>query len=237
MPTVVDTILRAMAGAFPDRVAAAHHGIYGVHTVFGMNPDTGERFHNLDTVTGGWGGSAHSDGPGPFRSAAHGDVPDISVEMQEALYPYRIEAKQIRTDSAGPGRHRGGIGVEKRYRFLHPCSIVTKFDRAGCPPWGLRGGAEGRPGYVEIERVSGERERFYKGERLLQPGDVVNFVSGGGGGYELPFARDPAQVAADVREDYVSREAAASDYGVAINADGEVDDAATAKLRAIRGKP
>ncbi len=237
MPTVVDTILRAMAGAFPDRVAAAHHGIYGVHTVFGMNPDTGERFHNLDTVTGGWGGSAHSDGPGPFRSAAHGDVPDISVEMQEALYPYRIEAKQIRTDSAGPGRHRGGIGVEKRYRFLHPCSIVTKFDRAGCPPWGLRGGAEGRPGYVEIERVSGERERFYKGERLLQPGDVVNFVSGGGGGYESPFARDPAQVAADVREDYVSREAAASDYGVAINADGEVDDAATAKLRAICGKP
>lgn len=237
MPTVVDTILRAMAGAFPDRVAAAHHGIYGVHTVFGMNPETGERFHNLDTVTGGWGGSAHSDGPGPFRSAAHGDVPDIPVEMQEALYPYRIEAKQIRSDSAGPGRHRGGIGVEKRYRFLHPCSIVTKFDRAGCPPWGLRGGAEGRPGYVEIERATGERERFYKGERLLQPGDVVNFVSGGGGGYESPYTRDPAQVAADVREDYVSREAAAIDYGVAINADGGIDDAATAKLRAARGKP
>ena len=81
-------------------------------------PETGERFHNLDTVTGGWGGSARGDGPGPFRSAAHGDVPDIPVEMQEALFPYRIEAKQIRTDSAGPGRHRGGIGVEKRYRFL-----------------------------------------------------------------------------------------------------------------------
>jgi len=234
MPTVVDTILRAMAGAFPDRVAAAHHGIYGVHTVFGINPETGERFHNLDTVTGGWGGSARSDGPGPFRSAAHGDVPDIPIEMQEALYPYRIEAKEIRTDSAGPGRHRGGTGVEKRYRFLHPCSIVTKFDRAGCPPWGLRGGAEGRPGYVEIVRASGEKERFYKGERLLQPGDEVLFVSGGGGGYEAALERDPAAVAADVREGYVSRTAAAEDYGVVISRDCEVDAAATNDLRASR---
>jgi N-methylhydantoinase B len=234
MPTVVDTILHAMAGAFPDRVAAAHHGIYGVHTVFGMNPQTGERFHNLDTVTGGWGGSARADGPGPFRSAAHGDVPDIPIEMQEALYPYRIEAKQIRTDSAGPGRHRGGIGVEKRYRFLSPCSVITKFDRAGCPPWGLRGGGEGRPGYVEIVRTTGSTERFYKGERQLQPGDVIHFVSGGGGGYETPLERDPVAVAADIREGYVSREAAASDYGVVVDDELKVDVAATTALRASR---
>lgn len=237
MPTVVDTILHAMAGAFPDRVAAAHHGIYGVHTVFGVNPQTGERFHNLDTVTGGWGGSARADGPGPFRSAAHGDVPDIPVEMQEALFPYRIEAKEIRTDSAGPGRHRGGVGVDKRYRFLSPCSVVTKFDRAGDPPWGLRGGGQGRPGYVEIARASGETERFYKGERQLQAGDVVHFVSGGGGGYESALARDPAAVAADVREGYVSREAAQSDYGVVLAGDLTLDTAATAALRAARGGP
>jgi N-methylhydantoinase B len=232
MPTVVDTILHAMAGAFPDRVAAAHHGIYGVHTVFGMNHETGERFHNLDTVTGGWGGSARADGPGPFRSAAHGDVPDIPVEMQEALFPYRIEAKEIRTDSAGPGRHRGGIGVEKRYRFLSPCSVVTKFDRVGDPPWGLRGGGQGRPGYVEIVRSGGSTERFYKGERQLQAGDVVHFVSGGGGGYEPALARDPAAVATDVREHYVSREAARSDYGVVLTSDLTVDAVATNELRA-----
>ena len=122
MPTVVDTILHAMAGAFPDRVAAAHHGIYGVHTVFGKNPETGERFHNLDTVTGGWGGSARSDGPGPFRSAAHGDVPDIPVEMQEALFPYRIEAKQIRTRLGGSRppsrRHRRGEALSLSLAML-----------------------------------------------------------------------------------------------------------------------
>lgn len=115
--------------------------------------------------------------------------------------------------------------------------MVTKFDRVGDPPWGLRGGGRGRPGYVEIARASGETERFYKGERQLQAGDVVHFVSGGGGGYESALARDPAAVAADVREGCVSREAAQSDYGVVLARDLTVDAAATAALRAARSKP
>ena len=151
-----------------------------------MNPETGERFHNLDTVTGGWGGSALGDGPGPFRSAAHGDVPDVPVEMQEALYPYRLEAKELRPDSAGPGRHRGGVGVEKRYRFLAPCHVLTKFDRSGCAPWGC---GDATPGFVELVRANGETDRFYKGEREVNAGDVLRVVSGGGGGYERVHTR------------------------------------------------
>lgn len=231
MPTVVDTILHALAGAFPERVAAAHHGIYGVHTLFGVNPETGERFHNLDTVTGGWGGSARGDGPGPFRSAAHGDVPDVPVEMQEALYPYRLEAKMLRVDSAGPGRHRGGVGVEKRYRFLAPCHVLTKFDRSGCAPWGLRGGDAGAPGFVELVRANGEMERFYKGEREVGPGDVLRIVSGGGGGYEPAFTRDVAAVASDIALGYITREHAASNYGVILDTAGAVDVTATARRR------
>ena len=114
--------------------------------------------------------------------------------------------------------------------------MVTKFDRAGDPPWGLRGGGPGRPGYVELVRASGGTERFYKGERQLQAGDVVHFVSGGGGGYEPALARDPAAVATDVREDYVSREAARSDYGVVLTGDLKVDAVATNELRASLGK-
>jgi N-methylhydantoinase B len=234
MPTVVDTILKAMASAFPDRVAAAHHGIYGVHSIFGSLPKTGERFHNLDTVTGGWGASARDDGPGPFRSAAHGDVPDVPIEMQEALYPFRVESKRLLSDTGGPGNHRGGVGVEKQYRFLHPCHVLTKFDRGGCPPWGLDGGGQGKSGYVELTRADGQSERFYKGEREVGPGDVLRIVSGGGGGFGPPFERDPSAVASDVALGYVTRDRAASDYGVVIKPDGNVDAAETAKLRRDR---
>ena len=105
IPTVVDTILRALAEALPARAAAAHHGTYGVHTLLGRLPH-GELFANLDTATGGWGATAEEDGAFPLRSNAHGDVPDIPVEMQEALYPFRLLGKRLRPDSGGPGRRR-----------------------------------------------------------------------------------------------------------------------------------
>ena len=175
IPTVVDTILRAMGQALPDRAVAAHHGIYGVHSLFGRLPDSGERFFNLDTVTGGWGASATVDGAGPFRSNAHGDVPDVPVEMQEALFPYRLTAKALIADSGGAGRHRGGLGVEKQYRFAHPCHVIAQFDRVACPPWGLEGGqARGSSGQMQIILAAdGTEEVFFKGERELRPGDEL----------------------------------------------------------------
>ena len=231
IPTVVDTILRAMGQALPDRTVAAHHGIYGVHSLFGTLPDSGERFFNLDTVTGGWGASATLDGAGPFRSNAHGDVPDVPVEMQEALFPYRLTAKGLIADSGGAGRHRGGLGVEKQYRFAHPCRVIAKFDRVACPPWGLEGGQAGSSGQVQIIRADGTEEVFFKGERELRPGDELRVRSGGGGGYGDPFDRPVDAVEADVRAGYVTVGQARALYGVVFSADLSVDPAATAALR------
>jgi N-methylhydantoinase B len=235
IPTVVDTILRAMGQAMPDRAVAAHHGIYGVHSLFGALPDSGERFFNLDTVTGGWGASASMDGPGPFRSNAHGDVPDVPVEMQEALFPYSLVAKELLPDSAGAGRHRGGLGVEKRYRFKFPCHLIVKFDRVACPPWGLEGGLPGSPGRVRIIRADGSEEIFFKGERELGPGDELRVSSGGGGGYGDPFDRPVEAVVADIRAGYVSVKQSHEIYGVVLAADLSVDAEATAALRARQG--
>jgi len=221
VPTVVDTILRALSQAWPERSAAAHHGIYGVHSFYGRDPVSGELFQNLDTVTGGWGATAEEDGPGPFRSNGHGDVPDIPSEMQEVFYPYRIEAKRLRPDSGGPGRHRGGPGVEKVYRILHPCQMVVAFDRGGCPPWGLMGGGPGQRAGVEILRASGERETVMKGERALQAGDRVRVLSAGGGGYGPPGERSLEAVVQDLRLGYVTREGAERDYGVVIDDSGQ----------------
>jgi N-methylhydantoinase B len=91
---------------------------------------------------------------------------------------------------------------------------------------------QGMPGYVELVRADGEVDRFYKGERVVGAGDILKVVSGGGGGYEPAFARDPAAVASDVKFGYVSRESAASDYGVVIGTDGGVDQRRTVELRA-----
>jgi N-methylhydantoinase B len=232
IPTVVDTILRALGEALPEGASAAHHGTYGVHTVFGRLPN-GELFTNLDTATGGWGAASEEDGAFPLRSNAHGDVPDIPVEMQEALYPFLLIGKALRPDSGGPGRRRGGLGVEKTYRILSPCKVSLKFERGECPPWGLMGGGAGATCFVEILRENSDVLRVWKGTYALEAGDRMRIVSGGGGGYGPPWERETERVLADLAAGYVTPAHAAEAYGVILAPDGALDVARTEPRRAV----
>ncbi len=231
IPTVVDTVLRAMAPAFADKVAAAHHGTYGVHVFHGTSPVTKAPFFHLDTAVGGWGGAIDEDGYGPSRSNVHGDTSDVPIEMQEAFYPFRFESYQLRADSPGPGEHRGGIGVEKRYMITAPCMLTLKIDRTKCAPWGLAGGKAGKTPDVKIHRADGSIRETFKGTHGLGPGDRVLIGTGGGGGYGLPWRRDPEQVRRDVMLGYVSRQAADELYGVVLTDGGDVDARRTERRR------
>jgi N-methylhydantoinase B len=230
--SVVDTILSAFSEALPDRIPAGHHGIYGTHTITGVNEKTGARFLCLDAMSGGWGAFPDADGPGPYRSTTHGDVRDVPVEIQEALYPYRIEAKRLRPDTGGAGKFRGGLGIEKVYRFLQPLTLMNKMDRTRCPPWGLAGGGPARTAGGEVRRASGEVDVLRKGKMEMAPDDVVVVSSGGGGGHGPAHQREVARVLRDISEGYVSVEGAERDYGVVLRADGSLDEAATAARRA-----
>jgi N-methylhydantoinase B len=236
IPTVVDTVLCALAGAFPTRVAAAHHGNYGVHAFHGISPQTGRQFFNLDTICGGWGASAQMDGYGPSRSNAHGDTSSVPVEMQEALCPYLFQSYSMLQDSGGPGRFRGGLGVEKVYRMTGPCHLNLKFERTKCPPWGLDGGKQGMVSDVQIRRVGGDVLHVLKGFHSLGPGDVVVVHTAGGGGFGPPWEREVSRVVDDVHLGYVSHAAAQKDYGVVVRYDGIPDMDATSRLRSAMAK-
>ena len=121
-PTIIDTIIKALEKAAPDRVAGAHFGTYSSVRFFGHRPD-GSLFNCIDSGHGGWGACATHDGAGPFRTMAHGDTRIIPLELQEAIYPWRYEELSLREDSGGAGRHRGGMGFRKRYRILAPCKL------------------------------------------------------------------------------------------------------------------
>lgn len=231
IPTTVDTILQAMAEPFPDRVAAAHHGTYGVHAFHGVSAVTGEPFFHLDTSVGGWGASCDMDGYGPSRSNVHGDTSDVPIEMQEAYYPLRFTSYKLRCDSGGPGEFRGGLGVEKTYLITGPCKITLKIDRTKCGPWGIAGGGEGKVSEVDIFRRNGSHIRSFKGTYDVDDGDRIVIRTGGGGGYGFAWRRDIERVKSDVRLGYLSLSSALLDYGVAFNEALEVDSEATAVRR------
>jgi N-methylhydantoinase B len=213
LPTVIDTILKALAPALPDRIPAAHKGDMGGCSIGGFRPD-GRRFLLMNIFGGGWGGRPHEDGESASVSICQGDVRSAPVELQEIQYPFMIERFALRTDSGGAGQHRGGLGVELTYRALQKAITNVNCERTKDPPWGLHGGRPGAVNEAVLIRRDGSAERLKKATGVpMEPGDRLTFLTAGGGGFGDPHARDPAAVADDVAKGYVSVEAARRDYG------------------------
>jgi N-methylhydantoinase B len=215
MPTVIDTILKAMAPALPDMIPAAHKGDMGGCSFYGARED-GSRFLLMNIFGGGWGGRPHEDGEAAAVSVCQGDVRNTPVELQEIRYPFLIETHALREDSGGAGQYRGGAGVVLGYKCLVRCQVNINFERTKIPPWGLHGGASGHSNYAVISRADGSPdEKVLKGTQIaLQPGDVVTFYTAGGGGYGDPRKRAREAILSDLAEGLVSEEAARRDYGV-----------------------
>lgn len=234
LATVVDTIIATVGQVAPERVAAGHFGCVGLYGWSGVT-NNGRPFNFFDTLHGGFGGSAHGDGAGPHKTIRHADNKDIPVETIEALYPLRVERYEWAQDSAGAGRHRGGMGINKSFRALADCKFNSAFDRTACPPWGLNGGLSARPQGGEIESVDGQRRAVLKTSGIpLLAGECVHVHTGGGGGYGSPLERDPEAVRLDVLRRYVSRTAAREVYGVVLDDRDEVDVQATEARRGAR---
>jgi len=212
IPTVVDTILRALATCLPDRIPAAHHGTYSVHVIDG-HTEEGDLFQHIESAAGGWGAFCDRDGGGPFRSMAHGDTLEVPVELQESSHPYLIEYVRLRADSGGPGCHRGGLGLEKAYRMKVQGRLTTSIERTACPPWGLAGGGAGMTGRVDVERADGTHLTLLKGETKLSAGDRVLLTTAGGGGFGDPKTRKADAIEHDLSQGYISAEVALQVYG------------------------
>jgi N-methylhydantoinase B len=135
------------------------------------------------------------------------------VEVWEAKNPWMVEHAELAPDSAGAGRYRGGLGCDYRIRVLEDCWVTPTLERTKTAPWALAGGREGRPNAGVIHYPDGSRGPLGKATGMRVPrGAVVEVRGGGGGGYGPPAERSADAVLADVREGYVSEEAARRDY-------------------------
>jgi N-methylhydantoinase B len=226
---LVDVIFRALLPALPERLPAGTKAMM-CHAGFGgVDPETGSYTCFLETFGGGYGGRHRSDGPDAVQT--HGqNTENAPVEETELNYPVRVARLSLVDDSDGAGRFRGGLGLRKDYLFDRPTTFTVLADRTAAGPWGVRGGAAGRPAEYALIRGGVETPLPAKGTVELRAGDVVSYRTCGGGGYGPAEERDPALVLRDVLEDKVSRERARAVYRVAI-VGNRVDEAATAELR------
>lgn len=198
-----------------------------------------------DWMAGGWGGRSTKDGSSATAPVFGVGLAVQACEGQERLTPVLTTMHQIGTDSGGPGRFRGGCGVEKGGTLTDADNTVMSYccDRARSITWGIEGGLPSIPHGVWLNKDTG-------GEKFLgsifssvpvEPGDTFFRPSAGGGGFGDPLERTAEEVLEDVIDDYVSVERAAEDYGVVIiPIDPELDqyeidrDATLAKRAWIR---
>ena len=144
-----------------------------------------------------------------------------------------IEHYGYRPDTGGPGKHRGGVGVSRAYRFLAPTSAISILYKTISPPWGLEAGRPAKPNRIVVNPGTEAEQVKGGGLNQLAAGEVLVNDTGGGGGWGDPFERDPEAVADDVRNGFVSLGAARTDYGVVLDETTlAVDVAATAGARA-----
>jgi N-methylhydantoinase B len=235
----MEAIVDALSAARPD-MALASSGIVHLYALSGVRSGPGAAAAPWLVMAmdfGGLGARATCDGPdatGAFVLGGRTAV--LQVEPYEAQYPVMIEHVRPRIDSGGAGEHRGGLGIDTRMRLLDTAELVVRGDRMVLPPPGRAGGEPGEAGFWHIERVNGTVDALAHRQShvRLAAGDVFRIGTSGGGGLGAPVARDPEEVARDVRERRVSRERARADYGVVVDEDGMVDRGATDELRGAR---
>lgn len=223
-----DVLAGLLGQCQPDFLAAAGFSS-SPHLMYSGTNTAGDWFQLYQIGFGGVPGRPLGDGfDGHSMWPSFTNVPN---EFLEAYYPLRVEAYESIPDSGGAGTHRGGNGIRASYRLLEPGEVSIHDDRWFTHPWGALGGDPGERGHKVL--VSGETETRLAAKCdhvRVQPGDVLEYVTWGGGGWGDPLERDPELVALDVARGLVTA-GGADAYGVAFDADGAIDVRATEARR------
>jgi N-methylhydantoinase B len=213
----VELILKALAQGMPDRLAASSGGDVPGFMMVGIHPDTGQLFAVSNNDPVGWGATREHDGMNAATHVSGSTGRMTPIEVLEARTGMFFERFEMRTDSGGAGRHRGGAGLRRDIRFVTAGEFLSVIKKTKSAPWALDGGAQPDPNQV-IVFPGTERERRVSTKRTpVVPGDRITLLTAGGGGHGDPRLRDPDAVREDIAEGYVSPAAARDVYGIDVD--------------------
>jgi N-methylhydantoinase B len=227
---MTDCIFGALAMMLPDRVMAAGDGGNTGISIGGYYADR-RPFIYVDFTCGAWGARPWVDGV-DGNSHMFANMASQSIEVTEAEHPISLLAYEFVPDKAGAGKYRGGVPFKRDYRFNEAEGVLqVRSDRRDHRPFGLYGGSPGRPSENYLNPDGENRALPSKPTMTIKRGDVFRHVLAGAGGWGDPLERDPAAVLKDVRNELLSREKAAADYGVVVDTKRWVVDEPATKRR------
>ena len=212
-----EVITHALVEGMSDLLPACSGGDVCDVMTLGTDAESGRTWLEAINDAVGFGGHAHGDGEDGIMHVSEPGCRNLPIEVLETKAPILIEEYGYRADSGGPGQHRGGMGIVRRYRFLAPATAIVINYKTKTRPWAIGAGRPGLSNTVLLRPGTDSEESVGASYNFLDAGDELANLTGGGGGWGDPYQRQPDAVLADVRAGLVSVPHALDDYGVAID--------------------
>jgi len=208
-----NAVLKALAQVAPDKVIAGGNDTTLVTSISHLN--AGRYRVYLEVYGGGYGASPRQDGcdavDSPLSNCTNTPVEATDMDFEH----FRIIGYGLIPDSCGHGRHRGGLGFFRRFEVLKDeVNFAIYADRFRLAPYGLFGGTDGERARCEVLRAGKVIPIKSKDAMELRKGDLLTLYTAGGGGFGPLADRDSQAVLRDVRQGYLTAEAARRVYGV-----------------------
>ena len=179
---IVDTIMRALAPALPDRIPSASSGTMNNLTIGGIDPRNQQPYTYYETIAGGHGASPQNHGASGHHAHMTNSL-NTPVEALEYAYPFRMIRYVIRPNSGGAGKHHGGEGLIREIELLSDAQVTVLADRRKTQPWGIASGEPGASGQTTLIRDNSEEQLPGKCTRNVPAGTRIRIESPGGGGW------------------------------------------------------
>jgi N-methylhydantoinase B len=207
-----DVIMKAFTQIVPDKVPAAGQGTMNNISIGGLK-DNGEPWTFYETIGGGGGARPDRDGVDGIHVNMTNTM-NTPIETLEAYLPLKFKAYRLRSDSGGPGRYRGGCGIERIWTLTSTkATLSIMAERNKIKPWGVAGGYGGATGeFILIKADGSETKLSSKCTLSISRGDTLIIRTPGGGGYGDPKKRTCKEIQEDVLNGLVSNKVAREIY-------------------------
>ena len=208
----VDVLFKALSKAIPQKVCAAGQGTMNNVCVGGIDA-SGKQWVFYETIGGGYGGRQGLDGVDGVQVHMTNTM-NTPIEAIEASYPVLFLRYELRKDSCGAGKWRGGCGIVRSWKLLgERASLSLMAERHKIAPWGLFGGKPGATGRAFIIKPDGSKlELPSKCTVTMERGDIFVILTPGGGGYGDPREREQKAILRDFENELLSKEKIVEDY-------------------------
>ena len=208
----VELVLKALSQASPDALAACSGGDVPGFMNVGRDPGSTRTFAISNNDPVGWGGTPSHDGLDGSNHPCQTVARNTPIEVLESASHMFMERLEMRTDSGGPGRYRGGVGIRRDIRFRGDSEFLSVVKKTKTAPWALMGGQASAPTRVIVNPDTPEERTISTARVRVRPGDRIRLLTAGGAGHGRPELRSAQELTRDLADGFISEASAYHDY-------------------------